>query len=122
MARQEQEPELEQLTFSGLEALEPEKVTVEHAIVTKEPTYAKRKNGALWNCAVYAPPDLFHQEQNDTYQLAATTYASDANRKRLKPGDVVTVTGTLTTQQITLQNGATEIIKRLVVADVQVIS
>jgi len=119
---QEHEPELEQLTFSGLEDLDAEKITVERCLVTREPTYAKRKKGAVRECAVYAPPDLFHQEQNDTYQLHATTYASEVNKKRLKLGDVVTVTGTLTVQQVMLQNGTLAVLKRLAVSDVLVIS
>ncbi len=71
---------------------------------------------------MYAPPDLFHQEQNDTYQLHATTYATEVKRKRLKPGDVVTITGIPSTQRITLQNGTTQEVKHLAVSELLVIS
>jgi hypothetical protein len=120
--RKEDEPLFQQLAFEGLAELEPEPIVVEHCIVIQAPTYHKNKQGTLWECVVYAPPDLFHQEQNDTYQLHATTYANEAKKKRLKPGDVVTVTGILSTQHIALQNGTTQEIKHLAVSDVLIVS
>ena len=122
MVRQEDEAALQQLSFEGLAGREPEPIVVEHCIVTSEPIYVKQKKGAVWECAVHAPPDLFHQEQDDTYQLHATAYAVEAKKKRLRPGDVVTATGALTIQHIALQNGTTQEIKHLAVSDLVVVS
>ena len=80
VARAEDEPELQQPTFGELEAVEPEPTVIEHCIVTSEPIYVKNKKGAVWECAVHTPPDLFHQEQDDTYQLRATAFANEAKR------------------------------------------
>ncbi len=122
VVRQEDEAALHQLSFEGLAGREPEPIVVEHCIVTSEPIYVKQKKGAVWKCAVHAPPDLFHQEQDDTYQLHATIYATEAKKKRLRPGDVVTVTGTMSMQRIALQNGTTHEIKHLAVSNLLVVS
>jgi hypothetical protein len=122
VTRQEDEADLHQLSFEGLAGGEPEPMVVEHCIVTSEPVYAKQKKGAVWECAVHVSPDLFHQEQDDTYQLHATTYATEAKKKRLRPGDIVTVTGTLSIQRIALQNGTTQEMKHLAVTELLVVS
>jgi hypothetical protein len=121
VARQKEEPEFQQLNLEGF-TQEPETIVIEHCIITNKPTFRTSKHGNTGVCAVYAPPILFAPEREETYQLHATTYADEAKKKRLKPGDVVTVTGTLTLQQITLQNGTIEEIKRLAVSDLLVVS
>jgi hypothetical protein len=122
VVRQEDEAALQQLSFEGLAGREPEPIVVEHCIVTSEPIYSKLKKGAVWECAVHVSPDLFHQEQDDIYQLHATIYATEAKKKRLRPGDIVTVIGTLSIQRIALQNGTTQEVKHLAVTELLVVS
>jgi len=104
----------QQLPFGEWEQQPIEEITLDHCIVTSPPTYTKNGKGYLWECIVFAPPDLFHQQQNDTYHLHASAYAKEAHKKRLQPGDVVLLTGTPTyTQEVTLQSGDTQIINHL---------
>ncbi len=121
VARQKEEPEFQQPNLEGF-TQEPETMVVEHCIITDESTFRTSKHGNGWECAAYAPPILFAPEREETYRLHTSTYATEAKKKQLRSGDVVTVTGTMSIQRVTLQNGVTEEIKRLAVTKLLVIS
>ncbi len=126
MARQEHEPGQEQqysqLHFEAWEDHPTPEMTLDYCIVTTQPTYAKNGKGYVWDCAIYAPPDLLNQDRNETYHLHASNYAQEANKKRLKPGDVVLLTGVPWTQDIVLQGGETQTLNHLTVSEIVVVS
>ncbi len=105
-----------------MEDLTPPEITLERCVITAQPSYTKKGKGYLWDCIVQALPDLFNQEQHDTYHLHAATYAKEANKQHVQPGDVVRLTGIPSTQEITLQGGQTHTINHLTVSEVKVIS
>src|SRR5579859_4305102 len=114
-------PEREPLEQQSLwQEEKPETITLEACIVEALPTY-RRGKVPTWDCVVYAPPDIFHQERNETYHVHATTYAQEANKKRLRPGDIVTLTGFPSTQELELQNGETTTIHHLTVSEITVL-
>jgi hypothetical protein len=126
MGRREQEPGHEadytQMTFAEWEAQPTEEITLDHCIVTALPTYTRNGKGYTWDCSVHVPPDLFNQERNDMYQVHAGTYAKEAHKKKVRPGDVVMLTGTPYTQEITLQGGETQTINHLTVSAITVLA
>lgn len=127
MERKEHEPEeveaqYHQLTFAAMEAFTPEVITLERCQVTTPPTYSKKGNGYLWDCVVQVLPDLFNQEQNGTYHLHAATYAKEANRKRVQPGDILLLRGIPSTQELPLQSGETQTITHLALSEITVLS
>src|SRR2546421_298354 len=117
----EQNGQYHQPTLEGLEAPPEEETVLEHVIVESLPTYRKNGKGYEWDCVVYCPPDIFHQDRNDTYEVHAKSYAAEAKKKRLRPGDIVTLKGSAQTQEIQLNGGETRVINHLKVSDIQVI-
>lgn len=109
-----------QPALEGLETETASETILENCMVTTRPLYKKHGQGMLWECSVYAPPDIFNQERDMRYQLHTTTYAQEAQGKHLKPGDVVTLRGITWTQELTLQSGETTIINHLTVSHIAV--
>jgi hypothetical protein len=111
-----------QPTLEGFEAQTEEETLLEACIITALPVYTKRGKQEQWHCSVYAPPDIFNQDRDIAYEVHATGYAQEAKRKNLKPGDVVTLRGTLWAQMLELQGGKTRIINHLTVSHIDVLS
>lgn len=82
-----------QPVLSELKEQENEAITLERVVVETLPTFTQRNGVYSWDCQVYAEPNIFEQERNQRYQLHARTYANDAKKKRLRPGDIITLTG-----------------------------
>src|SRR5450755_1404499 len=96
-------------------------MTLEHVLVTSQPTYRKNGNGYAWDCVVSCQPDIFNQDRNETYEVHAKTYAPEAKKKRLRPGDIVTMKGARYTQEVQLNGGEERIINNLTVTEILVI-
>ena len=90
----------QQLLFADLEQGKREEMTLENAVVESLPIWKKHGKSYEWGCVVYCPPDIFNQERNDSYEVHARTYALEAKKKRLRPGDVLTLKGVAYTQEI----------------------
>src|SRR5437016_5654334 len=88
-------PIYSQPTFEGFETEENTETTLENCVVAARPTYKKVGQAHEWHCSLYAPPDIFHQDRDELVEAHATTYAEEANRKRLRPGDRVVLKGLL---------------------------
>jgi uncharacterized protein YfaQ (DUF2300 family) len=99
-----------------------EEIVLERVVVETQPVWTKRKTGAVWQCQVHAPPDLFHQERDETYQVQARSFANEARKKQLRPGDIVTLRGIPTTQEIETTTGQKRKVYHLLVTMIEVIS
>ena len=91
-----------------LEAEKPREITVENCVVQSCPTVKQmEKGGKEWRCGFSVPSDLWHQDRDELIDARASDPANVALavRQRLKPGDMVTITG-LVTQQRLLVTGA----------------
>lgn len=109
-----------QLFFAGLETERGEETVLENVVVESLPTWTKSGNSYIWECAVYCPSDIFHQERDEYVELHARAYAAEAKKKRLRPGDTVTLRGFPYTQAIDLA-GEQKSIKHLNVNDIEII-
>ncbi len=114
----EQNGHYHQPSLDGLAVMTEPETILDHAMVESLPAYRKQGKGAEWGCAVSCPPDIFHQDRNDSYQVHARTYAPEAKKKRLRPGDIVTLRGSVHTQEIQLSGGETQVIYHLTVTDI----
>ncbi|SRR6266487_1913613 len=94
---------------------------MEYVVVENLPTYRKNGKGYEWGCVVYCPPDIFNQDRNETYEVHAKTYAGEAKKKRLRPGDIVTIKGSKYIQEIQLNGGEERVVNHLTVTDIAVI-
>ncbi len=122
MTRIPEQSEYNQLFFSELEEEKTEEITLENVVVEALPTVKMKKGMVEWDTLVFCQPDIFHQERNDYYEVHARTYASEAKKKRLRPGDVVTLKGVPSVQEIPLESGEVKSINHLTVTDIQVLS
>ena len=121
MEREQDHDEYQQLLFAGLEYEKQEEVTLENTVVQSLPIWEKHGKSYEWGCSVYFPPDIFNQDRSDHYEVHTTAYALEAKKKRLRPGDVVTLKGSSYTQDIDLTGGEQKTIKHLNVTDIEVI-
>jgi|SRR5579859_538688 len=121
MGRQEHEPgntpTYNQLSFEDFET-ETHEIALFNCVVATEPIYKKEGKSYEWHCTVSAPPDIFSQEHETSYELHAKQYAKEAHRKRLHSGDVIHITGIPWTQTIALQGGGTTHIHHFTVATI----
>src|SRR2546421_1599917 len=99
-----------QLGFEGLESVESKEVTIENLQVAKLPLVKKGDNRIEWSCSVSYQPDLWHQEDYGELVLHALHNADAAIALRLKPHDLVQVTGVPWDQRIELRRGTVKTI------------
>ena len=108
--------EYDQIGLS-LEPEQPREITIENCVVQTVPTVEKvkktkkgdKKGEREWRCGFSVPSDLWHQDRGELIDARASAPESVALAvsKRLKPGDMVTITG-LVTQQRLLVTGVKE--------------
>ena len=82
-----------QLGFEGLATAETKEVSIENLRVLKLPQVKKVDGRIEWSCNVAYQPDLWHQEAYSEFVLHALHNADAAIALRLKPRDLVQVTG-----------------------------
>ena len=87
----------------SLEPEKPRELTIENCVVQSRPTVKQMERGGKeWRCGFSVPSDLWHQDRNELIDARASAPESVALAvsKRLKPGDMVTITGLVTLQQV----------------------
>jgi hypothetical protein len=109
-----------QLGFEGLATDEKKEVTIENLEVSKLPLVKKVQDRVEWSCSVSYQPDLWHQEGYSELVLHALHNADAAIALRLKPRDLVQVTGVPWDQRIDLRGGKSKIIHHLNVTDMTI--
>jgi hypothetical protein len=128
VSRKEHEPgkasdeHFQQMTFEAMEDLVQPEIILDRCLVTSQPTYTKKGKGYQWDCIVRTLPDLFNQEQNETYHLHAATSAKEASKKRVQPGDILLLRGIPYSQELPLQSGETQTINHLTVSEITVLA
>lgn len=119
--RQQLQEPLQQLSFDGLETLVTPEIVLDRCRVLTSPTYVKKGKGYVWDCLVHTLPVLFDLDQDKDYQLHASTYAKEANKAKIKPGDLIAACGIPSTQELILQDGTPQTIYHLSVVKLTVI-
>lgn len=111
-----------QPALTGLEEDTPAEITLEQVVVETLPIFSQHKGVNTWDCQGFAGPDIFHQERSEHWQLHARTYATEAKKQRLRPGDIVTLSGIPSMQEIKTAGGKTQCIHHLNVTHMEVLS
>ena len=109
-----------QLGFEGLATDEKKEVTIENLEVTKLPQVKKIKDSFEWSCTVSYRQDLWHQENYTEFVLHALHNTDAAIALRLKPRDLVQVTGVPWDQKVELRRGTVKTIHHLNVTDMAI--
>ena len=108
-----------QPSLEGLAAPEPEERLFENCLVLSRPIYQDTGKKKEWTVTVHAQPSIF-QPDTDVELLASaqSELASLSQRKSLKPGDRVVLTGILRVDTLTFPTGETQTVNRLALTQV----
>jgi hypothetical protein len=120
MAGTPEQNDYNQLSLEGFAGQSKEEVSLPYGIVEAMPTFTKNGKGSEWRCVVRVPADLWTEEER-VYELRATSYATEAKKKRLRPGDAVSLTGTPCVQEIPLAGGEVKRVHQFTVSNMDVI-
>ena len=105
---------LTQPHLSGLEAEKPEETELANCLVLSRPEYKDTGKKQEWSCALHAQPSIFQPEVDmELLASASSELATLSQRKSLKPGDRVVLTGILRVDTLTFSTGETQTINRL---------
>ena len=107
----------------GVEVEKPRIITLENCVVQAAPTFQEVQKGVReWRCGFSVPPDLWHQDRDELIEARASSQEiiTLAKSKRLKPGDMVTITGIVTQQQLLVTGVKVTQLTYLNVTDMQV--
>ena len=105
---------LTQPLLSGLEAAKPEETELANCLVLSRPEYKDTGKKQEWSCALHAQPSIFQPEIDmELIASASSELATLSQRKSLKPGDRVVLTGILRVDILPFPTGETKIINRL---------
>ncbi len=100
--------------LSGLEAETPQETELDNCLVLAVPVYKESGKRREWSCPLYAQPSIFQPDMDmELVASASNELATLAQRKSLKPGDRVVLTGILREDTLTFPSGETQIIHRL---------
>ena len=85
-----------------------------NCLVLALPVYKDTGKRREWSCSLHAQPSIF-QPDIDMELLASGSneLATRSQRKSLKPGDRVVLTGIVTSQTIAFPNGETQTVNRI---------
>jgi hypothetical protein len=121
MANTPDRNEYNQLSLEGFAGQPKEReVLLPYGIVEETPTFTKNGKGSEWRCVVRVPADLWTEEER-VYELRATSYATEARKHRLRPGDAVCLTGTPSVQEIPLTGGEVRRVHQFTVSNMDVV-
>ena len=112
----------DQLGF-GVDVEKPRIITLENCVVQAAPAVEEVKKGIKeWRCGFSAPADLWHQDRDELIEARTSTKETVSRAKsfRLKPGDMVTITGLVTQQQLLVTGVKVTQLTYLNVTDIRV--
>ena len=98
----------------GLEAEQPKETELANCLVLALPVYKDTGKRCEWSCALHAQPSIFQPNTNmELIASASHEVAAQSQRKSLKPGDRVVLTGILRVDTLTFSTGETQTVNRL---------
>src|SRR5260370_35823471 len=100
-----------QPSLTGLEAEKPEETELANCLVLSRPMYKDTGKKQEWTCALHAQPSIFQPETDiEIIASASNEFAIISQRKSLKPGDRVVLTGIMRVDTVTFPTGETQTI------------
>ncbi len=98
----------------GMEAVQPEETELANCLVLSRPVYKDIGKKQEWTCVLHAQPSIFQPETDMAVTASAgNEVAVQSQRKSLKPGDRVMLTGVLRVDTVTFPTGETQTINRI---------
>ena len=105
---------LTQPLLAGLEAEKPEETELANCLVLSRPEYKDSGKKQEWTCSLHAEPSIFQPETDmELIASASSELATLSQRKSLKPGDRVVLTGILRVDTLAFPTGETQTVNRL---------
>ena len=105
---------LTQPSLAGLEAEKPEETELANCLVLSRPEYKDTGKKQEWSCALHAQPSIFQPDIDmQLIASASSELATLSQKKSLKPGDRVVLTGILRVDTLTFSTGETQTVNRL---------
>lgn len=106
---------LTQPLLEGMEGLQPEETELGNCMVLSRPEYKDTGKKQEWTCALHAQPTIFQPETDmELTASASNEIANQSQRKSLKPGDRVVLTGILRVDTLTFPIGESKTVYQLV--------
>jgi len=100
--------------FFGLEAEQSEETELANCLVLALPVYKDTGNRREWSCALHAQPSIFQPDTDmELTASARNEIATQCQRKSLKPGDRVALTGVIHADTLLFPTGESKIIYHL---------
>lgn len=100
--------------LAGLEAEKPAERAFDNCLVLALPVYKETGKRHEWSCTLHAQPSIFQPDVDmELIASANNELAALAQRKSLKPGDRVVLTGILRVDTLTFPTGESTTIHRL---------
>ena len=100
--------------LTGLEAEKPAEIELANCLVLALPVYRDAGKRREWSCELHAQPSIFQLDIDMELTAQATNeLAALAQRKSLKPGDRVVLTGVLRTDTLTFSTGESKTVHQL---------
>ncbi len=103
-----------QASFAELEALKPEETALDNCLVLVRPVYKDTGKKQEWTCSLHAQPSIFQPDTDiEVIASASNEVATRSQRKSLKPGDRVMLSGVLRVDTLRFPTGETQTICHL---------
>jgi hypothetical protein len=97
-----------------METLKPEETELYNCLVLSRPVYKDTGKRQEWVCSVHAQPSIFQPDTDmELTASAGNELAILSQRKSLKPGDRVMLTGVIRADTVTFPTGETQTINRI---------
>lgn len=103
-----------QPSLSGMEELKPEETELANCLVLSRPVYKDTGKKQEWVCSVHAQPSIFQPDTDmELTASAGNELATQSQRKSLKPGDRVVLTGIMRSDTVLFPTGESKTIYSL---------
>jgi hypothetical protein len=112
--RNGKEEDFTQPILAGMEGLQPEETELDNCLVLSRPVYRDTGKKQEWTCVLHAQPSIFQPDTDMEVTVSAgNELATQSQRKSLKPGDRVILTGVMRVDTVTFPTGETKTIYSL---------
>ncbi len=101
--------------LTGLEAEKPQETELDNCLVLSRPEYKDSGKKQEWSCSLHAQPSIFQPETDIELIASASNHLAILSQKKsLKAGDRVVLTGIMRVDTLDFPTGETHTIHRLV--------
>jgi hypothetical protein len=112
--RNGKENELTQPLLTGMEGLLPEETELDNCLVLSRPEYKDSGKKQEWTCVLHAQASIFQPDTDmEVTATASNDLAKQSQKKSLKPGDRVVLTGIMREDTLNFPTGERKTMYRL---------